>query len=388
MAPANSSLPRAYLESHGHGAPQASVSEVTLGRAGLADVAFVCRKERRMTADQTSERTAPEVLADRLVAATLAIGGNARAVRECFDHAGMPSEYRGGLAAARRSVESFLQRQNRGDGSSFSSVDERVDLAQNVVQLTHAIVFSMKHSLEYKLIFESGVCDLTARLKDIDPGLLDGEQLALRLERERNTRETRKNREGPESQEVREMRPTRTSPRTSESHPLRIDAMRLEAGGQIGMTIFPGRIDRLSPDGPWARSIAADLAVIEAWHPALVISLVEDFEFAMLGVPQFAAEMERFTWRHVPIVDGGVPNEAFEKAWRSVGDEARSALQRGERVVLHCRAGLGRTGMMAARLLVELGDPPEAAIRRVRAARRGTIETARQEAHVRATRPV
>ena len=42
-------------------------------------------------------------------------------------------------------------------------------------------------------------------------------------------------------------------------------------------------------------------------------------------------------------------------------------------------------GMVAARLLVELGVPPEAAILRVRAARPCAIETPEQEAAVRQT---
>jgi ADP-ribosyl-[dinitrogen reductase] hydrolase len=57
-------------------------------------------------------------------------------------------------------------------------------------------------------------------------------------------------------------------------------------------------------------------------------------------------------------------------------------LQHGGRVVVHCRGGLGRAGTVAARMLVELGSTPQEAIRRVRASRRGAIETPAQEAYV------
>ncbi|MBL8705493.1 MAG: hypothetical protein JNM30_11640, partial [Rhodospirillales bacterium] len=50
--------------------------------------------------------------------------------------------------------------------------------------------------------------------------------------------------------------------------------------------------------------------------------------------------------------------------------------------------GLGRTGMIGARLLVELGVAPDAAIAAIRKARPGSIETAEQEEHVRACKPI
>ena len=55
-------------------------------------------------------------------------------------------------------------------------------------------------------------------------------------------------------------------------------------------------------------------------------------------------------------------------------------------IIVHCRGGLGRAGMISAHLLVESGIEPEAAIERVRAARPGAIETLRQEEWVGAVR--
>jgi len=54
----------------------------------------------------------------------------------------------------------------------------------------------------------------------------------------------------------------------------------------------------------------------------------------------------------------------------------------GQSIVVHCRGGLGRTGMVAARLLVELGEKPVTALQRVRAARPGAVETVEQEEYV------
>ena len=55
----------------------------------------------------------------------------------------------------------------------------------------------------------------------------------------------------------------------------------------------------------------------------------------------------------------------------------------------HCRGGLGRAGMISARLLVESGVEPEVAIAKVRAARPGAIETREQElGQDRSTKPI
>jgi Cyclin-dependent kinase inhibitor 3 (CDKN3) len=178
--------------------------------------------------------------------------------------------------------------------------------------------------------------------------------------------------------------------KTSKSHPLQIDAVEVPGGGEIGMTLCPGRRDRLSLNGAWERDLEADLDVVGAWGPTLLVTLVEEHEFKRLGVPTFRAAVlgRGLEWRHLPIPDAGVPDAAFEDAWDNVGAGVRSALRSGGRVLLHCRAGLGRTGMIAARVLVELGMAPDEAIRAVRAARPDTIETRKQEQHVCSVRAI
>jgi protein-tyrosine phosphatase len=58
----------------------------------------------------------------------------------------------------------------------------------------------------------------------------------------------------------------------------------------------------------------------------------------------------------------------------------RDGLTRGESVVVTCMGGLGRSGMIAACTLVDLGVSPTAAIASVRAARGArAIETSGQE---------
>jgi ADP-ribosyl-[dinitrogen reductase] hydrolase len=68
--------------------------------------------------------------------------------------------------------------------------------------------------------------------------------------------------------------------------------------------------------------------------------------------------------------------------WRENGQRIKSILSGGGRVLLHCRGGIGRTGTIAAKLLVEFGFKPSDAIDLVRSTRPGTIETEAQEQYL------
>ena len=124
--------------------------------------------------------------------------------------------------------------------------------------------------------------------------------------------------------------------------------------------------------------------MIVAWGARAVVTLIEAHEFALLGVPDLGARVlaRGLDWHPLPIPDVQPPGEGFEAGWQRSGPALRSDLLAGHRVLVHCRGGLGRAGTVAARLLVELGVPAAEAIRRVRAARPGSIETIQQEQYV------
>ena len=179
--------------------------------------------------------------------------------------------------------------------------------------------------------------------------------------------------------------------RTSVSHPLQIAAVRTAPGhGRIGITFCPGKVQSSAVTGAWARDLDLDIAAIADWGAAAVLTLIEPHEMTALQVENLGRAVERahMDWLHAPIPDVSVPDARFEAQWVEVGGGLRDRLRAGFDVVVHCKGGLGRAGMIAARLMVELSMDPEEAIGRVRAARPGAIETAAQEAHVRQQRPV
>jgi len=179
--------------------------------------------------------------------------------------------------------------------------------------------------------------------------------------------------------------------RTSHTHPLQIAEVRASPShGRIGITFCPGKHDRFAHTGAWERDLGIDLDVIAAWGAKLVLTLVEPAELLELKVPQLGHEirLRGIEWRHLPIADYSVPGKKFEEEWVAQGREIRKILRNGDDVLVHCKGGLGRAGMIAARLLVELGMDPEEAIRSIRHVRKGAIETPSQLALVRRTVPV
>jgi ADP-ribosyl-[dinitrogen reductase] hydrolase len=167
--------------------------------------------------------------------------------------------------------------------------------------------------------------------------------------------------------------------------PLRINSITLPQGGVLGMTHCPGRRGVDGSGLAWLRVLAQDLDAIQAWGASTVLSLVENPEFARLGVPGFAQAMAStpLTWLHIPITDMGTPGPVALAAWQQQAPALNAALARGDRVLVHCAAGLGRTGMVVAKLLTLNGLGADAAIAQVRSARPGTIETEAQAQWVR-----
>lgn len=155
----------------------------------------------------------------------------------------------------------------------------------------------------------------------------------------------------------------------------RIDAVQVPGhAGRIALCACPG-LDR---------PLAEALAELRRWGARGVVSLIEDHEMELLGVRSLPRQLDvlEMHWWHLPIRDMGTPDDRFEKRWVRIGADLRSLLREGSSIAVHCRGGLGRTGMIAARLLIELGSDPRDAIAHVREARAGAIETREQEAFV------
>lgn len=184
-----------------------------------------------------------------------------------------------------------------------------------------------------------------------------------------------------------------TTAKTSRSHPLRVDNLAIEGlSGVIGLTFCPGKKQRGALSGDWERDLAADIDAIRSSGAKALVTLMETDELSAVGLPltELSEKTASFglEWHHLPIRDVDVPDEGFEDLWTYSGTRLRNLLVKDEKIVIHCLGGLGRTGTVAGRLLVEFGVTPGDAIKAIRSARAGTIETRKQEAYVKNCKPL
>lgn len=140
---------------------------------------------------------------------------------------------------------------------------------------------------------------------------------------------------------------------------------RLDLPGFAGSLLLgpcPGRRKEALDDTASRAALTGDLSWLAAKGATGLLSLVEAKEFP----DGFASAIRAagLEWTHLPIPDYGVPDADFMAGWRRL-DLARR-LREGESWAIHCRAGLGRTGTIAALLFVESGMSAADAVAQIR----------------------
>ena len=160
-------------------------------------------------------------------------------------------------------------------------------------------------------------------------------------------------------------------------------------GGQISMSCCPGRaasglLLRVSQN-----QLERDVATIARWGAKALVTLLEPVELAALHVDKLSslAAAAKLAWYHLPLSIGVLPDAQFERVWSSASSRLQQIVRAGGKISIHCRDGVDRTGLITARLLIELGCQPLDAMNRVRAARPGMLGSAALADYLRRLQP-
>ena len=156
----------------------------------------------------------------------------------------------------------------------------------------------------------------------------------------------------------------------------------LGVNGKVILTSFPG----LDDNKIFQQNIFINqLSTFVNLNCSTIVSLVEDSEFDQLCEKKLFVRNiynHNLKWIHMPIADLKAPDHEFKQKWITTKTLLKNDLLKGNNIVLHCKGGIGRSGTIAALILIDHGAINVNAIKDVRERRNGAIENALQEKFV------
>lgn len=104
-------------------------------------------------------------------------------------------------------------------------------------------------------------------------------------------------------------------------------------------------------------SVTDSLNALKAAGAQMVVTMMTQHELIEHQADTIPALCETLgmAWYHLPVEDGCAPEELFAQAFALHKTALLNAVNTGVTMVIHCHGGSGRTGLMAAILMLESG---------------------------------
>lgn len=120
--------------------------------------------------------------------------------------------------------------------------------------------------------------------------------------------------------------------------------------GQLIFTPCPGTQDT---------SVAEALDTLKEAGASALLTLMPTDELTQNEVENLPGQCQQrgIEWFHLPVEDDQAPGEPFQAAWDANRERIKQLLNEGKNIAIHCKGGSGRTGLIAAQLLIECGVP-------------------------------
>ncbi|SEG11076.1 cyclin-dependent kinase inhibitor 3 family protein [Vibrio hangzhouensis] len=127
--------------------------------------------------------------------------------------------------------------------------------------------------------------------------------------------------------------------------------------------------------GTKGTSLDESLAQLKEQGVTIIVTALDEHEMIAKGVSELGQKAKALgmKWFQTPIEDDQAPGEDFAADWKTIAPELHQAVNAGEKIVMHCMGGSGRTGLLAANLLLEKGWDLETIRREVQALRPGAF---------------
>tara|TARA_B100001939_G_scaffold264090_1_gene231308 strand:+ start:284 stop:868 length:585 start_codon:yes stop_codon:yes gene_type:complete len=148
--------------------------------------------------------------------------------------------------------------------------------------------------------------------------------------------------------------------------------------GKLGLCGCPGTL--LDSDKQII-GIENTLKIFKNHQIDIIVSLLETSELKLLGCDNLTKEIKlnNFVWFHFPITDFDIPTKNSLSELNLLLSELEKFLKKEKNIIIHCKAGLGRTGTIASLLLTKLGLSTKNAVHYIRKYRPGSIDTNEQK---------
>ncbi|VVN79951.1 cyclin-dependent kinase inhibitor 3 family protein [Pseudomonas fluorescens] len=137
--------------------------------------------------------------------------------------------------------------------------------------------------------------------------------------------------------------------------------------GQLIFTPCPGTQDA---------SVAEALDTLKAAGASALLTLMPTEELSQNEVENLPelCQQHGIEWFHLPVEDDQAPAEPFQAAWEANRERIKQLLTEGKIIAIHCKGGSGRTGLIAAQLLIECAVPLREAVSEVQTLRPRAIQ--------------
>lgn len=106
-----------------------------------------------------------------------------------------------------------------------------------------------------------------------------------------------------------------------------------------------------------------------------IVTALDTQELASKGVSELGEKAEQLgmQWFQIEIEDDCAPGAEFMAKWQQASPALHQVIDNGGKVAMHCMGGSGRTGLLAAHLLLEKEWQLDDIVREVQALRPGAF---------------